>query len=404
MTKPPLHCPLLVVAVNPPASGAKVDKYIIRLCPAPPGTPDALVQPVAASVSCANPIVVESFTIRALVTKLAPGARYWVSAQALIGGKLAPVANVLPLDMPSLGAPTLLTAVDTSSTKGAATAAPPPGVQFQKYIFTARPLNGGQPIVVEAATPQAAFAQLTPATQYEVTVVGVASGVKSPASSSLRFVTPTADTPANIGRSLTTQTGVVAVTPPATKGFTSYEVTACPVGGPDTLCVKTTCATPAKCDLNNLRQLTSYNVWTVGLTTANGQVVRNPRSNEDTFTTPPRPTLISAVAEGPTTALAVGTGAIGEKYKEFIFTVRPIKGGPNTVVRVPAPEARFFNLQPNTEVRQGAAGLAVALGRARMDATTQLVPAAPLRPCPTPPCSTRHRLRACWLTAASRWR
>ena len=285
----------------------------------------------------------------------------------MVGGKLTPVANILPLVMAAPGAPTLVTAVDTSSTTGAAAAVVPPGVQFQKYIFTARPLNGGQPKVVEAATPQAAFVQLTaafvqltPATQYEVTVVGIANGAKSPTSNSLRFVMPAAGTPANAAKSLTSNVAEVVITPPLIGGpWTSFEVTVCPIGGPQALCIKTTCTTPTTCKLSGLRAMTTYVVSSVALKMVNGQGVRSLRSNEDTFTTPAAPLLVSAQAWGATTGQATATGALGEQYRQWVFTARPVKGGANVVVRNTAPNARFYGLKPSTEYEASAIGILV---------------------------------------------
>ena len=296
--------PASLPAVNPPASGVKVENYI------------CLLTLQAGTKANTSPTTVESRSYKVQATKLTPGARYLVTAQALIGGQVTTVANMLPLIMAAPGAPTLVTAADTSSTTGAATAVAPPSVQFQKYIFTARPLNGGQPKVVEAAGPQAAFVQLTPATQYEVTVVGVANGAKSPTSNSVRFVTPAAGTPANAAKSLTSNVAEVVITPPLIGGpWTSFEVTVCPIGGPQVLCIKTTCTSPTKCKLSGLRAMTTYVVSSVALKTVNGQIVRSPRSNEDTFTTPAVPLLVSAQAWGATTGQATATGALGEQYR-----------------------------------------------------------------------------------------
>lgn len=76
--------------------------------------------------------MLECLTIRCPAKNLVPGTTYSVSASAITGSTTAPVANVLPLIMPDANAPTLVSAVDTSSTTGTATAAPPAGVTFDK--------------------------------------------------------------------------------------------------------------------------------------------------------------------------------------------------------------------------------------------------------------------------------
>lgn len=86
----------------------------------------------------------------------------------------------------------LTSADDTSATTGHATAAPPPGVTFASYTFTATPLNGaGPPVTVTSATPAVDFTGLLPETQYVVTVAGtLANGTSIPAPNTLAFVTP----------------------------------------------------------------------------------------------------------------------------------------------------------------------------------------------------------------------
>ena len=63
---------------------------------------------------------------------LALGATYVVSASALIGGALVPASNTLPLRMPQLGAPTLVSTQAMTSRSAVAVAAPPKGVTFTR--------------------------------------------------------------------------------------------------------------------------------------------------------------------------------------------------------------------------------------------------------------------------------
>ena len=104
------------ILLNPPATGGPVSSYEVKLCPNPPAS--------GACITAATP------TVSCPVTGLTPSATYIVSAVALVGGKRVPASNTLPLTMPGPDAPTLISAMDTSSTTGVATAAPPPGVSY----------------------------------------------------------------------------------------------------------------------------------------------------------------------------------------------------------------------------------------------------------------------------------
>ena len=180
------------ILLNPPATGGPVEKYIVKLCLQPAGTP------------C---ITKECRTITCPVASLRPGATYKVTAEAVIDGQKVPAANSLPLVMPDAGAITLTSAVDTSSTTGEAVAQAPAGVKITKvrgreavqawwwcacaggasavsrhaqvltsavlpapassvqYTFTATPTLGGDPVTWSGATSKATFTGLTPATQ-----------------------------------------------------------------------------------------------------------------------------------------------------------------------------------------------------------------------------------------------
>lgn len=164
----------LPAAVNGPASGAKVDRYIVQLCPAT--GKNAAVRTAA----CPNPIVIQceclpaclgecsasaaagaahstrptlqdwiapagswfpalqtrtlpaGFSIKCQAGGLTPGMQYVVTATAVSGGVSSPAANALLLTMPAAGAPSLVSAVDTSSTTGSATASPPAGVVYNR--------------------------------------------------------------------------------------------------------------------------------------------------------------------------------------------------------------------------------------------------------------------------------
>lgn len=166
------------MVVNPPASGGPVEQYIVTLCLQPGGTP------------C---VTENSTTTSCPFTGLTPGATYEASAVAIVAGRSLPASNTLPLVMPDAGAITLVTAVDTSSTTGSASAVPPPSTPITLYTFTVTPLDGGDPLTFNSTTRDVDFTGLTPATQYEVVVVGTKpDGTTTPPSNTLAFVTPAA--------------------------------------------------------------------------------------------------------------------------------------------------------------------------------------------------------------------
>ncbi|KAL4448135.1 hypothetical protein ABPG75_005354 [Micractinium tetrahymenae] len=336
------------ILLNPPATGGPVDKYIVKLCLQPAGAP-------CVSNTCP--------TITCPFTNLSPGAEYRVSAVAVVGGKTIPASNTLPLAMPAPGAITLTSAVDTGSTTGHATAAPPAGVTITLYTFTATPLNGGEPVIVTSRTPVADFTNLSPATQYKVLVVGTTQGGgTTPPSNTLNFVTPAAGTPIAAGKALSPTAANISVQPPTGGPWLSYALTLCPVGGPQSKCVTAgpcpASTSPSACPVQGLTPSTTY---VVQVTARKSDGTKSLPSNEDLFTTPieqPRqlvlPLLTSAVAWGPTTGETTATLPAGMpadlNITQWAFTARPTDraGAPNVTVSASSPDARFYGLMPNT--------------------------------------------------------
>jgi len=143
------------ILLNPPAgvNPADVEKYIVKLCLQPDGTP------------C---ITKECPGIDCPVDGLTPGADYEVSAVAVVNGTTVPASNQLPLEMPTANAITLIDAHDTGPTTGSATAQPPPGVTITLYNFTVTPLSQGdtRPVLTfTSTTPTVSLTGLTPSTQ-----------------------------------------------------------------------------------------------------------------------------------------------------------------------------------------------------------------------------------------------
>ena len=183
------------ILLTPPRT--QVSVYLVSICSK------------AAPTNC---IQQNSTSIQLSFVGLAAGAEFSVSATALIGGKLVPASNSLPLTMPAQGAPTLLAADATGSGSGEATAAAPSGTAFDRvrqgvciaicnvvaaqqpfkqhaphagnhisrpqpcsplpalhwhqYVFTVRPLSGAAQTTVSATNPR--LVQLTglqPSTQ-----------------------------------------------------------------------------------------------------------------------------------------------------------------------------------------------------------------------------------------------
>jgi hypothetical protein len=217
-----------LVRLSPPTSGAAVTRYTVSVCLK--ATPSKCVAANGTST-------------QVLVAGLAAGAQYTVTATAVVGGSLVPASNSLPLAMPAAGAPILLTATATSAVTGAATAAAPNGAIFSQYTFTAKPLNGGASATSTVPNPlNGRFTGLKAATQYDVTVVGRRNGGASPASNVLPFVTPAASAPLNSGAARSATVIVISIAPPAlapVNGGTwaAYDVTVCPVSGPQSVCV-----------------------------------------------------------------------------------------------------------------------------------------------------------------------
>lgn len=262
-----------------------------------------------------------------------------------------------------------------------------------QYVFTAHPLNGGAVQLFTVLKPRVALTGLAPATQYEISVVGLRGGVRSPASNTGSFVTPALGGPVIVCQSLTTTTADVTIMPPPghSRPWPSYSVVLLPLSGAPPLGISVACATPRRCSVSGLQPQTTYIATATGVELgANGTAVRSPSSNEYIFTTPPAPLLISAVAWGSTTGQAIAAGALGEVYSQvrgvlllpacrgratpaarcshcrgaccwiaphaapaapgmqWVFTAVPATGGSNTVVRNGAPVARFYALEPST--------------------------------------------------------
>lgn len=138
---------------------------------------------------------------------LTPDTTYNVIATARINGVDTPVSSSAQVVTPASDAPVLTAADDTSSTTGLSTAALPPGVTYISYTFTARPVLGGQTVVVTSTTPEVDYTSTNPAgrklsqvqlagllqpgTKYEVTVVATRpDGSTVPAPNAITFVTP----------------------------------------------------------------------------------------------------------------------------------------------------------------------------------------------------------------------
>ena len=98
-------------------------------------------------------------------------------------------------------------------------------------MFTARPLGGGAAANSTVADPLAgAFSGLQPSTQYDVTVVGVRAGGRSPTSNRLSFVTPAANAPVNKGTALSPYVVRVRLTPPSIPPLDGSTWCACGAG------------------------------------------------------------------------------------------------------------------------------------------------------------------------------
>lgn len=106
------------VVLNPPATGGPVKEYEVTVCLV--SDPTTCVTETCPTTNCP-------------VDGLTPGETYTVTAVAVLpDGTRVPASNEVPLTMPQANAPTLTSAVDTSSTTGTATAAPPPGTTYDQ--------------------------------------------------------------------------------------------------------------------------------------------------------------------------------------------------------------------------------------------------------------------------------
>lgn len=129
------------------------------------------------------------------------------------------------------------------------------------------------------------------------------------------------------------------------------------MSGPLAGCVTTTCpasTTVKTCPVTGLEPDTTYAVEVVPVK-ADG--TEGPASNEDVITTPTAVVVTSAEPYGPTSALVTATSPAGNDYKEWQFIATPVGGGTPITVTSDSPEARFFNLQPNTQYEVTAVGV-----------------------------------------------
>lgn len=105
------------ITVNPPV-GASCTSYTVSVCPA--ATP---TQNCVQKTWPTNMVPFDSLT---------PGGEYVVSSTCVSNGVTTPASNVLPLEMPGAGKPTVTFADDSSSTTALAKLAPPSGVTCDK--------------------------------------------------------------------------------------------------------------------------------------------------------------------------------------------------------------------------------------------------------------------------------
>lgn len=166
-----------LLSAVPPKIGGPFASYTFTATPVGGGIPT--------TVTCPSPT-------NCPMKGLLPSTKYDVSVVATTAsGTKTPASAPLDLSMPAPTAPALTAATATGPTQGAATAAPPTtGGPWTSYTFTATPLGGGAPIVVQSATPDATFNGAKPGTTYTVSVVASGPNGPSPASNTLDFTTP----------------------------------------------------------------------------------------------------------------------------------------------------------------------------------------------------------------------
>lgn len=116
----------------------------------------------------------------------------------------------------------------------------------------------------------------------QVTVVGVSGGVSSPPSNALVIVTGPEGSPGVTGIATAPTVATIVVTPPPGT-WDAYDITMCPVSGPATACVSSTCANPQQCMVPGLLPGKTYSFSSVARSSVSGAT--SPRSNEGQVTT-----------------------------------------------------------------------------------------------------------------------
>lgn len=113
-------------------------------------------------------------------------------------------------------------------------------------------------------------------------MVGVAGGVPSAPSNALIIVTGPEGAPGVTGTIAAPTEATIVVTPPP-GAWNAFEITMCPVSGPATACVNSTCADPQQCRVPGLLPGKTYTFTSIARNTASGAI--SPRSNEGQVTT-----------------------------------------------------------------------------------------------------------------------
>ena len=129
----------------------------------------------------------------------------------------------------------------------------------------------------------------------------------------------------------------MVVNPPTNGADVSYyNVTVCLADQP-TVCQTERCQ-GAVCSFRNLLPGRRYTSTAIAVLPG-GQVV--PASNSLPFTMPPlgAPALIDAQATGTTSGKAVATVPAGTTFDSYVFTYRPLDGGPSINVTSPTLDA-----------------------------------------------------------------
>ncbi|PRW20326.1 heat shock 90C isoform B [Chlorella sorokiniana] len=325
------------VRLTPPTNGQKVSLYIVKLCLQ--AQPTKFVQKSSTSIQMA-------------FSGLTAGATYAVSATAKIGSTVVPASNTLPLVMPAPGAPILPTALATGARTGAATAAPPGSASISKYVFTADPPSGAPNATSTVTDPlKGSFSGLRPATQYDVTVVGLNGATPTRPSNTLSFVTPAANAPLNTGTPRSPTQVLVKVVPPTIPpinggSWVTFAVTLCPIAGPQSACV-TKRVGGANRRLLSAPDAVPFNA-VPDTTWSTAKRVATIRSAPAAFTTLPWP------------APTIYTPVVGTQGTKFSVQARAVKGA---IISAPSNTERFTTLvqDPPTVVSTVSIGYSAVL-------------------------------------------